>query len=121
MALCGLFLTIENMYNLEPLFERAESYAKINFELYKLKLINKSVAIISTFVSRGIVILLLSIFIVSLNIGVALWLGDLLGKSYYGFFCVAGFYGIIAAIVYFFMHKSIKKRIGNSIISQLMN
>ena len=109
------------MYNLEPLFERVESYAKTNFELYKLKLINKSVTIISTLLSRGIVIMILSMFVISLNIGIALWLGDLLGKSYYGFFCVAGFYGIIGAIAYFFMHKYIKKRIGSSIISQLLN
>lgn len=109
------------MYILEPLFEKAENYAKTSFELYKLKTINKSANIISSFISRGIVIILLSIFIVTANIGAALWLGDLLGKSYYGFFCVAGFYGVIGAIVYFFMHNFIKKRVSNSIISQLLN
>lgn len=108
-------------YILEPLFEKAEKYAKTSFELYKLKTINKSVNIISTFVSHGIVIILFFIFILSINIGAAMWLGDLLGKSYYGFFCVAGFYGVTGGIVYFFMHNIIKKRVSNSIISQLLN
>lgn len=109
------------MYILEPLFEKVENYVKVSFELYKLKTLKKSASIGSTIVSRGIVVILISIFIVTLNIGVALWVGDLLGKSYYGFFCVAGFYALAGVIVYFFMHKSIKKRVSNFIISQLMN
>lgn len=109
------------MYILEPLFEKVENYVKVSFELNKLKTINKTATIGSTFVSRGIVVILISIFLVTLNLGVALWLGDLLGKSYYGFFCVAGFYALAGVIVYFFMNKSIKKRVSNFIISQLMN
>ena len=26
------------------------------------------------------------------NVGLSLWIGELLGKAYYGFFAVAGFY-----------------------------
>ncbi|OFY91885.1 MAG: hypothetical protein A3K10_05805, partial [Bacteroidetes bacterium RIFCSPLOWO2_12_FULL_31_6] len=80
---------------IEPLFERAEAYGKTSYELIKLKAVDKTSDVLSTFVSRGAVILVLSMFIVIVNIGIALFLGDLLGKSYYGFFCVAGFYGII--------------------------
>ena len=108
-------------YVLEPLFEKAENYAKTSFELFKLKSVNKSADVVSTFFSRGIVLILLSIFIITINIGVALWLGDLLGKSYYGFFCVAGFYALSGTVVYFLMHKSIKIRVTNSVISQLLD
>lgn len=111
----------EKINFIEPLFERAEEYGKTSFELFKLKALDKTVDVVSTSASRGIAILFLSMFIVILNIGVALWLGDILGKSYYGFFCVAGFYGIIGIILYFFMHKWIKKRVGDSIISQILN
>lgn len=106
---------------LESLFERVKSYTEISLELYKLKTLDKSKNVISTLVSRGIVVILFSVFIVTLNIGIALWLGDLLGKSYYGFFCIAGFYGIIGIIVYFLMHNYIKKRVSNSIITQVLN
>lgn len=106
---------------IEPLLDKAEAYGKTSFELIKLKAVDKTSEVLSTFVSRGIVILVLSMFIVIVNIGIALWLGDLLGKAYYGFFCVAGFYGVIGGVLYFFLHDYIKKNVSNSIVSQMLN
>lgn len=106
---------------IEPLIERAQEYGKTSFELYKLKVMDKTVGVASTAVSHGVVGLVLSMFFIVLNIGVALWLGELLGKSYYGFFCVAWFYGIIGSVLYFFMFNWIKKRVSNSIISKFYN
>lgn len=111
----------DKMSFIEPLFERAEAYGKTSLELFKLKALDKTTEIVSTGISRGITVMVFSIFLLFINIGVALWLGDLLGKSYYGFFCVAGFYGILGVVLYFFMHKSIKKCVGNSVILQLLN
>lgn len=109
------------MIFIEPLLERAEEYRKTSYELFKLKSLDKTVEIVSTFVSRGSVILVLAMFVLVLNIGIALWLGDLLGKTYYGFFCVAGFYGILGCILYFFLHNQIKKYVSSLIISQILN
>ena len=106
---------------LEPLIERAENYAKSSFELYKLRTVHKSATIISTVYLRGIVIFLFSIFFITASIGVSLWLGDVLGKSYYGFFCVAGFYAISGMIVSIFMGNSIKNRVTNSVITKILN
>lgn len=106
---------------IEPLFARAEEFGKTSIELLKLKAIDKSAGVVSTIVSRGTAVLFLTMFIVIVNIGAALWLGDILGKSYYGFFCVAGFYGIIGGIIYFFMHNTIKKRVSDSLIIQMLN
>ncbi|MDQ3047782.1 MAG: hypothetical protein M3R27_09560 [Bacteroidota bacterium] len=106
---------------IEPLIERAEQYGKTSLELLKLNAVDKSAGVISTFVSRGTVVLMLTMFTLIVNIGIALWLGDILGKSYYGFFCVAGFYLVAGIILYFFLHNRIKQSISNSIISQLLN
>lgn len=106
---------------IEPLFERAEEFGKTSYELIKLKTLHKTTKVLSTFVSRGLVILILSMFVTILTIGVALWLGDLLGKPYYGFFCVAGFYGIAGVVLYFFLQNQIKKCVSNSIISLMLN
>lgn len=111
----------DKIHFIEPLFERAEEYGKTSLELFKLKASYKTANVISTLVSRGTVVIVLSMFSVFANIGVAVWLGDLLGKSYYGFFCVAGFYGVAGGVIYFFMHNYIKKSISNTIISQLLN
>ncbi|PJA06140.1 MAG: hypothetical protein COX70_10215 [Flavobacteriales bacterium CG_4_10_14_0_2_um_filter_32_8] len=109
------------MYILEPLFEKAEAYGKISYELYKLKTLNKSAAVVSTFVSRGSVVLALVIFMVFANIGLALLVGDLLGKLYLGFFCMAGFYVLLGGFIYFFMNNYIKRTVSNVIISEVLN
>ena len=106
---------------LEPLYEKVEAYTKTTLELMKLKTIDKTAQVTSTFVSRVIAILLFSLSIIILSIGVSFWLGDLLGKNYYGFICVALFYTLIGTILYFFMHESLKKSISNSIITQMLN
>lgn len=105
----------------DPLFERAKAYGKTSFELYKLKAVEKTSGISSTFASRAIAFFVFSLFVLMASVGISLWLGELLGKTYYGFLCVAGFYGIIGGILYFFMHNWIKKGINNSIIKEMLN
>jgi hypothetical protein len=112
---------MENRNVAEPLLERAEEYGRTSYELFKLKALDKTTDVVSTFVSRGASVLVFTMFTIMANIGIAMWLGDILGKSYYGFFCISGFYGIIAVILYFVLHDDIKKRISNSIISQFFN
>ncbi len=106
---------------IEPLIVRVEEYGSTSFELFKLKALSLSTKLLSTFISRSIFILSLSMFLVVSTIGVSLWLGDLLGKSYYGFFCVAGFYAIVGVVLYFFLHNSIKRRISQTIITMSLN
>jgi hypothetical protein len=105
---------------IEPLLHKAEEYSKTSFEILKLKTLDKTAAVTSTIISRLILIIVLSFFILCLNIALALWLGDLLGKSYYGFLIVAAFYGI-AAIILFSIHPRIKISLSNTIITQMLN
>ena len=58
----------------------------------------------------------LLLFIVMGSIGVALWIGDMLGKASYGFFIVAGFYGIITLALQVFKKELLKMPLNNSII-----
>lgn len=110
----------EKVNFLEPLFERAEIYGNTSYELFKLKALDKTTDVLSSLASRGITILVIVMFITVTNIGVSLLLGEILGKLYYGFFCVAGFYGILTLALHFFMHDWVKKIAGNSIISQML-
>jgi hypothetical protein len=105
---------------IEPLLERAELYTKTSIELLKLKSIHKTADITSTLISRLLLTIVLSLFILTLNIGIALWIGDLLEKAYFGFLVVAAFYALIG-IVLFFIHPIIKSRLNNSIITQILN
>ena len=105
---------------LELLFEKAEAYSKTTLELLKLKAIDKSADVASSLVSRLTILLVVALFIVIVNIGVALWLGELLGKTYYGFFVIGGFYALIAVLLHVFRHPLLKTPVSDTIIMQML-
>ncbi len=105
---------------LESLLESAKEYSKTSLELIRLKLIDKVADSLSSAIPLSVVIILLASFLLFLSVGLAFWLGDLTGGIFYGFFIVAGFYILLAVIIHFFMHKKIKKLIGDYFIRQLL-
>jgi len=109
--------TKENI--LEPLLERVEEYGKTSFELIKLKSADKAADVASTVFSRLVLIPAVMLFVVTLNIACALWLGDILGKVYYGFLIIAGVYAVICFILYFSFPK-IKAKASSFIITQIL-
>lgn len=102
------------------LLERVEAYGKASFDLYRLKAIDKAADITSSVVSSLVVGILLAFFFLILNIGVALWIGEELGKSHYGFFVVAGFYAITGSFLYIFRQQLLKMPINNAIITHAL-
>ena len=105
---------------IESLIEKGEQYGKTTLELLKLKTLDKSADVVSNLVSWLIVFIFAVLFFLILNIGVALWLGELLGKSYYGFFVVSGFYALLALIFGIFRKQLIKDPVNNSIVEQVL-
>jgi hypothetical protein len=105
---------------IESLIEKGEQYGKTTLELIKLKTLDKSADVVSNMVSWAIVIVFAVLFFLILNIGVALWIGELLGKSYYGFFAVSGFYAILALVFIIFRKQFVKNPLNNSIINQVL-
>ena len=106
--------------SIESLVDRIETYGKTTYELSKLKLLETTINVVTALVPRLSVIIMVSLFALVLNIGIALLLGELIGRPYYGFFIVAGFYLVAAIILHFFMHKWIKKPIADLIIKQAL-
>ncbi|MBK9389275.1 MAG: hypothetical protein IPN68_03450 [Bacteroidetes bacterium] len=107
-------------HSIEPLLEKAEDYGQISFELLKLKTLDKISSLASSIVVDVTVVLIVSMFIIVGTIGASLWLGEILGKSWYGFFTVSGIYGITGIIFYFILKKWLKKVIGNLIIRNVL-
>ncbi len=105
---------------LDSLFEKAEAYAKTNIDLFKLKTIDKSADIISKIVAKIAVIFVVLLIVLFLNIALSLWLGELVGKSYYGFLIVAGFYILAVLILHFNRSSILEAPINDSIILQLI-
>ena len=105
---------------IEALLERATEYGKTSFELIKLKALDKTSDVVSSLIPHSVVFVLIASFMLFINLGLAFWLGEILGKTYFGFFVVAGFYGFIGIVLHFFMHKWLKKIVCNSIIKQVL-
>lgn len=110
----------DNTKLLESLLEKATDFGKTSFELVKLKTLDKSTDIVSSLVPNSIVFVLIVTFMLFLNLGLALWLGDILDKIFYGFFVVAAFYIFAGIVIHFFMHKWIKKLVGNYFIKLML-
>ena len=112
---------MENKITLtEPLFDCVEAYGQTSLDLIKLRALDKTSNIMSSFISRGATIIVLSMFVCLANIGLALWIGDLLGKSYYGFFCVALFYALFGGVLYFLLHQKMKECFQNAFINEML-
>jgi len=105
---------------LSSLIDSVEDYGKISFELFKLKTLDKTSDIAATVISRITAIIAFSTFLLIASIGVAFWLGEVMGRIWYGFFVVAAFYGLLGLIAYFFMHKGLKKIFADMIIDHTL-
>jgi hypothetical protein len=105
---------------IEMLFEKAEDYGKTSIELFKLNAIDKSADLVSSLVTKVAIAIVVAMFILILNIGLAFWVGELLGKVYYGFFAVAGFYALLSLLICVFQHSLVKIPISNRLIVKLL-
>jgi hypothetical protein len=105
---------------LESLLDKAKEYGITTFELAKLKAIDKSTDIVSSLVPSLIFLLLTGTFLLFLNLGLALWLGEVLGKTFYGFFIVAGFYIILGLSIRFFLHDWFKRMVGDYFVKHIL-
>jgi hypothetical protein len=105
---------------IESLSERATCYLKTNIEFVKLNVIDKTSDLVSSLIPHTVVFVLVLCFLFFLNLSLALWLGEMLGDLSLGFFIVALFYGITGLFVRLFLHKRMKKVIGDYIVKQML-
>lgn len=102
------------------LLESTTEYGKTSFELLKLQTLDKTSDAVSTIIPHSVVVILISSFMIFLNLGIALWLASFMGNIYSGFFIVAAFYLVTGLILHFFMHNWMKKKVRNFIIKQAL-
>ncbi|MGQ7944473.1 hypothetical protein [Flavobacterium sp. WC2509] len=110
----------DNTTPIATLFERAEDYTKTSIKLLKLNAVDKSAEIVSSLFSILVVSMTVVLSIIIISIGVALWLGKLLGDAFYGFFIIGAFYLLVAIFLRIFREQWLKYPVSNSIIKQMM-
>jgi hypothetical protein len=112
---------MEAQQTIYDLFEKAGGYLETKVDLLKLQAVNKSSKVISSLVSRMVIIMIVFLFILTLSLGLSFWIGEALGKVYYGFFIVAGFYALTGLLIYLFRNTWLKKPVGDTLIKQMLN
>ncbi|MFV8355890.1 hypothetical protein ACNQGB_06880 [Flavobacterium sp. XS1P32] len=110
----------ENTSTIEMLFERAEDYTKTTIDLVKLTAVDKTADVLSSLISRLTVSIVFVLFAFLANIGLSLWVGELVGKVYHGFFIVSGIYLVLAIVLYSVKDKVLKMPISNFIIAKML-
>lgn len=105
---------------IEILFKKVEDYTRTTIELTKLEVVDKSSDLISSLISRLAIAIVFVMFMLLFNFGLSLWIGEILGNSYYGFFIVAIFYLIVSILIYSFKDQWIKIPVSNYIIAKIL-
>jgi hypothetical protein len=101
---------------IDSLYEKAEAYGKTTILIAKLKALEVTTVVVSRLAKSLAIVMALIMFLLVFNLGIAIWIGELLGKYYLGFFIVAAFYLLLAIVVNLFLHSWIKKSITRFII-----
>lgn len=104
---------------IEELFSKAEAYVKTTLRLFKLELIKNISDIVSDLFVKIIIFFIAGLALVFASIGLSIWLGDIFGELYYGFFTVALLYMIIAIAIYAARKVFLKNSINNVVITAL--
>ncbi len=110
----------ENTTFFGTLLERIESFGKTTIDLVKLKAVDKLAKLASNIVFGVLIALIGFFFLIILNMALAFWVGDLVGKTHAGFFIVAGFYVLLMVILVLFKKQLVKSPVTNAIISKFL-
>jgi len=105
---------------IEVLLERAQAFTKTSIKLFKLKATDRLSELLSNLAASITILAIFALCFVNLNIGIALLVGELLGKAWLGFILIAALYAFIGLIAYLFRDKLIKRPVSNSVINQLL-
>jgi hypothetical protein len=110
---------IDSATPISMLADKIEDYSNSTVELFKMNAIYKASDILSSLMSKIIIIMTITLSILIISVGLVLWLGDFFGYTFLGFFIVGGAYAFIALLFSFLSNKVLKMPINNSLISQM--
>jgi len=107
-------------HDIDALLSDAGDYIETRTYLWKLKGI-ESLADVSGELASGLGMIGIVAFVVMLfSVGLALLIGDLLGKSFYGFFIIGGAYFIFGLICYICRNRWLKEPFSNLLIRKIL-
>lgn len=110
----------DSIKSIELLIKNSIEYSKTSFEIIKLKTADSIAEGLSTFLPILLGLVLISFVCLFASIGLAIWIGLILGNLYLGLFIIAGFFGILSIILFFGFRKCIKRMVSNQILRKII-
>ncbi|HEY4064934.1 MAG TPA: hypothetical protein VGM30_23685 [Puia sp.] len=110
----------EQQNDIDMLLSDAGDYVETRTTLWKLKAIESLADVSGELVSGMGLIVIASFVVIIFSIGLALLIGDWLGKGFYGFFIIGGMYGILALIIYARRGRWLKDPFSNMLIRKIL-
>jgi len=112
---------MESMLTLfETLLEKAIEYLKTTIELLKLKSVDKISEWVSTVLPMTFIVGVLLFALFFLHIGLAIWMGELMGNLFLGFLAIGAFYVFLVLVFRLFIYKRVKRNIRHQMIKTLL-
>ena len=112
---------MENTANtFDGLFNKTAEYLETRVELLRLKTAGKTSEIISSLVSKIVIVGIGCMVMILISIGFAIWLGTVFDRMYLGFFAVGVFYILVILVLFFSSNSIIKTPIKDSLIKTLL-
>lgn len=105
--------------SIETLISKAGELAETKAEIFKLKAAGKISETLSALIALVAIVLCIATALLILSAGAAIWIGNALGTTSYGFFIMGGFYLFAGLLVWLFRKSWIKGPISNLIIHKL--
>ena len=97
---------------------KIKEYAQLRKDLAILTAVEKGSQLFANLLTDGLVLLFAVLAFLFGSLALGFYLSELIGNSYAGFLIIAGFYLIVALIVYAIKDKYMEKRIINKIIAK---
>ena len=110
---------MEDKSKIEHIYERVEQYVLTTVELYKLKALQKLAETATSIVTSLMMLIFGLLFLLFVSIGLAVYLGEVLGKMHFGFMIVAGIYLVFAIIIYSLRAKVLKDKVSTYIVRKI--
>lgn len=104
---------------IKRIFDELKLYLDLRIGLLKLNVAEYLIKFFSTLVMWMVVFLFLFFVLVFGSFAFAYWFGDIFGEMWLGFIIIAGFYIVLAVIIYWMRKIVIVKPFTNLILSQM--
>lgn len=110
---------MEDKSKIEQIYERVEQYVLTSVELYKLKALQKVAEVATSLITSFLLAIFGLLFLLFVSIGLAVYLGEVMGRIHYGFMIVAGIYLLFSIIVYILRAQVLKDKVNTFIVRKI--